>query len=481
MLIYITTTTKCLVLSLLHFVKTRDSSAFISKPFISLHRNYHAYPLPVFMKRNVIISLFLLLFSTVPAVAQTDNYPGTWQMDYTPENGTGNIHLELQVAPSEKNILYPAQLLLQCDSFTAVYQLLLVKKTMRELAISKNKYRVTETPFSLVSTTSYFNGIFDHSKDAKGRPTLTISRFFSKPSLKSMPDSLKFDKPYRRQGMQLVNFLKDAEIVLTKTSSIPWNDKSSERIVAPSLSPVYFGLLDSIYLPTRDGIVHLSDIKKEDVVSIAVNGSTLIDRVTLNKKPQTEDILLDTGLNIVALFAENFADDLPNAGKARFEFGHKKFNLDFNRRIDSGASFIVAQFYFAKDKDDDTRFQDYIMLGDDPLKPNEKLMGNILSTSRQVTLAIWDDAVEDGDTISININDHWVAKDFPVKKAPQFLTVTLKPGPNTINFIANNLGSIPPNTSVLEIIDGKKRKAFMLETVMGESNLIKIFYQLSSH
>jgi hypothetical protein len=121
------------------------------------------------------------------------------------------------------------------------------------------------------------------------------------------------------------------------------------------------------------------------------------------------------------------------------------------------------------------------MLGDDPLKPNEKLLGNILSTSRQVTLAIWDDAVEDGDTISININDKWVAKDFPVKKATQFLTVTLKPGPNTINFIANNLGSIPPNTSVLEIIDGKKRKAFMLETVMGENNLIKIFYQLSSH
>jgi hypothetical protein len=431
------------------------------------------------MNRNTIILFLYLFFSTVKLFAQTEPYPGTWQMDYQQGPGMPTIHLELQVAPSEKNILYPAQLLLQCDSFTATYQLLLVKKNMRELAISKNKYRVSEKPFSLVNIPSFLNGIFDHSKDLKGQPTLTISRLKSKSFAGAMPDSLKFDKPYRYRGMQLVNFLKEVEIVLTKTSSIPWNDNSIERIVSPSLSPAYFGLLDSVYLSTRDGIIHLSDIKKGDIVSVALNGSIVIDRFALNKKPHTDDILLDTGLNILVLFAENFGNDLPNAGKARFEFGHKKFNLDFSRKIDSGASFIVAQFYFAAHKDEEIYFQDYIMLGDPPLKQNEKLMGSILSSSKQLTLAIWDDAVEDGDTISININDKWIAKDFPVKKKTQFITVTLKPGPNTINFIANNLGSIPPNTSVLEIIDGKKRKSYMLETVMGENNLIKIFYHLS--
>ena len=439
----------------------------------------HYLPLAALMNRNTIILFFYLLFSTVKLLAQTEPYPGTWQMEYQQEPGMPVIHLELKIAPSEKNILYPAQLSLKYDSFSATYQLLLVKKNMRELAISKNKYRVAETPFSLVNIPTFFNGLFDHSKNQKGQSTLTISRLKSKPAATAMPDSLKFDKPYRHTGMQLVNFLKEAEIVLTKTSSIPWNDKSSERIISPSLSPVYFGLLDSIYLPTRDGVIHLSDIKKDDVVSVAVNGTTLVDRLAVNKKPVTEDILLDTGLNIVALFAENFGNDLPNAGKARFEFGNKKFNLDFSRKIDSGANFIVGQFYFAADKDKELYFQDYILLGDPPLKPNEKLMGSLLSSSRQLTLAIWDDAVEDGDTISLSINDKWVAKDFPVKKITQFITVTLKPGPNTINFIANNLGSIPPNTSVLEIIDGKKRKSFMLETVMGENNLIKIFYHLS--
>jgi hypothetical protein len=464
------------------FVKSKHISVSISKPFVSLQKiKSSTYCLAALMNRNTIILFIYILLSTVKLFAQTEPYPGTWQMDYPAGEGRPPIHAELKIAPSEKNILYPAELLLQCDSFSATYQLLLVKKNTRELAISKNKYRVSEKPFSLVNIPSFLNGIFDHSKNQKAQSTLTISRLKSKPAATAMPDSLKFDKPYRNIGMQLVNFLKEAEIIFTKTSSIPWNDKSAERILSPSLSPVYFGLLDSIYLPTRDGIIHLSDNKKDDVVSVALNGSTVIDRLALNKKPHTDDILLDTGLNTLVLFAENFGNDLPNAGKARFEFGHKKFNLDFGRRIDSGASFIVAQFYFAPERDKEIYFQDYILLGDPPLKENEKLIGTILSTSRQLTLAIWDDAVEDGDTISISINDQWIAKDFPVKKATQFITVTLKPGPNTINFIANNLGSIPPNTSVLEIIDGKKRKSYMLETVMGENNLIKIFYQLAPY
>jgi hypothetical protein len=428
--------------------------------------------------KKVLTFLYILLCG-LKSFSQKEPYAGTWQMGYLAGAGSDSIHATLQIAPPEKNLLYPAQLELKYGNFSAVYQLLLVKKNTRELAISKNKYRVAETPFSLVNTTSYLNGIFDHGKDVKGRPTLTISRLPSKPIAGAMPDSLKFDKAYRPAALQLVDFLREVEIVLTKTSNIPWNDKNAERIVSPSLSPVYFGLLDSIFLPTRDGMVHLSSIKKDDIVSVSVNGNIVIDRLALNKKPHTDDILLDTGLNVVVLFAENFGNNLPNTGKARFEFGRKKFNLDFARKIDSGASFIAAQFYFGANKDDEIYFQDYILLGDPPLKTNEKLMGSLLSRSKQLTLAIWDDAVEDGDTISININDKWVAKDFPVKKKTQFLTVTLTPGPNTINFIANNLGSIPPNTSVLEIIDGKKRKSFMLETVMGENNLIRIFYQVA--
>ena len=160
------------------------------------------------------------------------------------------------------------------------------------------------------------------------------------------------------------------------------------------------------------------------------------------------------------------------------EFENKKFKLDFTNKADIAATFIVAKIYYAKDKDDYTHFQNFDM--NDPnqkvLNRNDKLVGSIVATTQQITLALWDDAVEDGDSVSININGRWIVQGFPVKKNPQFIRVTLAPGPNTITFVADNLGSIPPNTSVLEIIDGKKRKSFTIETNLDQNNLIKIFY-----
>jgi hypothetical protein len=107
-----------------------------------------------------------------------------------------------------------------------------------------------------------------------------------------------------------------------------------------------------------------------------------------------------------------------------------------------------------------------------------KVIGSIASKSQTLTFALWDDAVEDGDSISLNINGKWIARGFPVKKQPQFLTITLDPGPNVITFVADNLGSIVPNTSVLEIIDGNRRKSFNIETDLNENNQVKIFYEV---
>ena len=107
-----------------------------------------------------------------------------------------------------------------------------------------------------------------------------------------------------------------------------------------------------------------------------------------------------------------------------------------------------------------------------------KPVGNIKANARKIILALWDDAVEDGDTISLNINGHWVVQAFPVKKKPQFIEVTLDPGPNKIVFIADNLGAIIPNTAIIEIIDGRQRRSFMIDTDLGHNNLISILYEL---
>lgn len=452
----------------------------VLKSFHSLHKKIPAYRHYAYMNRKTLILFFCLLITKASLLAQSDNYPGTWQMEYFPKGGNPSIHLELQIAAAEEAILYPAKLSLQCDSFTAVYELLLVKKNSREIGISKNKYPRIEKPFSLGSATIFLNGIFDYSRDLKGIPTLTISRLQSKPMPVPAADTFQLNKVNKLTAINLINFLKEAEIKLTKINTTQWNDAYSERIVSPAISPAYFGLLDTIYLKTQDGNLHLSDNKKNDVVSITLNGRMVVDRIVLNKKPHAEDILLDTGLNLLVFFADNFANELPNKGKLNLEFGNKKFTLDFANRGDSAASFIVAKLYCEHDKEKDISFKEYNPYGrgEKKLQDNERLMGGIVSNSQQLTLAIWDDAVEDGDSVSINLNGNWVAKGFPVKIRPQFITVKLKPGTNTLTFSADNLGSIPPNTSIIEIIDGKKRKSFSLETILGENNLIKVLYDV---
>ncbi len=425
---------------------------------------------------NKILLPFFLSLISAAAFAQSDQFSGTWQTEYT--TGESKISFTLHISTPEKNLLYPAHIIIQCDSFSADYELLLVKKSARELAISKNKFARSEKPFSMVKLLFYLNGIFDLSRNLKGQPTLNINRLQAKPDAAAEASLAKVDSKYAVAARAINSFLKDAEIKLNKANSIPWNSEYADRIISPSVSPAYFGLIDTIYIPTRDGMLFLSGIKKNDVVSVSLNGRSLISLAELSKKAYSQDVILDTGINILILYAENFANDAANKGKLNVECGKKRVSLDFTNAADSAASFIAVKLYYEKDRENATTFEDYIYTNDKPLKENQKLLGALTSTSRQITLAIWDDAVEDGDTVSININGQWVAKGFPVKKNPQKITVTVNPGPNNITFVADNLGSIPPNTSIIEIIDGKKRKSFIMATDIGEDNLIKVFYDL---
>ena len=391
---------------------------------------------------------------------------------------TSIIDIELQIGASQRNILYPAHIKLACDSFFAEYDLLLAKKNIRELGISRNKFPMLQSPFALKDMSLFLTGSFDLSKDLKGAPVLNLLRINSIQPLKKITTAVVNDSA--RLVAKLKDFLKHADISLKKVTSIPWHSAHSDDILEPDLSPTYFGLKDTIYLPTRDGIIHFSGIKrrKNDQVSVALNGLVIYDKINIEKKKEEGDILLAPGLNILTLFADNFGNDLPNTSRMSLEFGNKKFALDFASRKDSAATFIAVKLVCDPDKSQDRYFVENTKTGDDiPLKKDEKLIGSIISPSQQLTFAIWDDVIDDGDTVSIKINDGWLVKSCPVKKTPRFITATLKPGPNTILFLADNLGSIPPNTSVLEIIDGKRRKSFEMESTPGEKKFIKIFYE----
>lgn len=411
-------------------------------------------------------------------MAQTDAFSGSWQMEYSTAAMASPIKLELQIGVSQRNILYPAHIKLECDSFFAEYDLLLAKKNSRELGISKNKFPRFQKPFGLKEGSFFLTGSFDLSKDLKGMPVLNFLRIDSKqpaaiPTIEVMNDSA-------RLTAKIKNFLKEEDISLKKITSIPWHSVNSDCILEPALSPTYFGLRDTIYLPTRDGIINFSGVKKRknDRVSVTLNGQVVLEKIDIEKKNQQSDILLSPGLNILTFFADNFGNDLPNISRMNLEFGNKKFALDFANRKDSAATFIVVKLVCDPDKSKERYFVENTNPGEEKLlKKDEKLVGSIISGTKILTFAIWDEVIDDGDSVSIKINNEWLVRGCPVKKTPRFITVTLKPGPNIIVFLADNLGSIPPNTSVLEIIDGKRRKSYEMESNPGEKNLIKIFYE----
>ena len=207
---------------------------------------------------------------------------------------------------------------------------------------------------------------------------------------------------------------------------------------------------------------------------------------------------MDTGLNILTFFADDFGKKGFSSASINLNLENINKLLDFSDSSNLAATFIAVKIYNPFDEENNKKFETYTgkesnvinypqpnkgSVGNnnsnDGLNREGKLIGTLVSKSKELEFALWDDAVEDGDSISLSINGKWIAKGFPVKKKPQFIKVTLAPGDNIITFVAENLGSIAPNTTVLEIIDGKKRKPFFIETDFKLNNLVKIYYKVN--
>jgi len=446
------------------------------------------------MNRFSLLIAFLFFMSQLHA---QEIYIGKWTSHINQENSKTGIDISLEVGNPEKNILYPAQLKISLDSFNATYELLLVKKNMRQLAISTQKYAVAEKPFSLGNELSLFNGTLDYGKDSKGISSLELNRIpnsSKKNNGLKMPNLKDFSKNYTALAEQLFSLLENGDIILNKMNNEPWTDSNTHKILQPKISPCYFGIIDTLFAKTKYGSVKFSSNKTSDIISIKINSNNIVDQIDSKKNRDNEDFLLDTGLNIIVFYTDEFGKNAYSNAAVEMQFDNLNRSLDFREAQNIAASFIVMKVFVQFNESSVTRFESY---SEDALnnkintipqgKNNNlstslnrpgKIIGSIVAKSQQITFAIWDDAVEDGDTISISINDKWITKNFPVLKKPQFITVTLTPGPNVITFVAENLGSIIPNTSVIEIIDGKKRKSFFIETDLNQNNLIKIFYDL---
>ena len=91
-----------------------------------------------------------------------------------------------------------------------------------------------------------------------------------------------------------------------------------------------------------------------------------------------------------------------------------------------------------------------------------------------IALELWDEQLEDNDSISLSLNGKWIATGFPVKKELQQIHIKLQRGENTLLFMADNLGKISPNTAVIRIRFGNKSQTLSLRTDMKKNNEIRL-------
>ena len=94
--------------------------------------------------------------------------------------------------------------------------------------------------------------------------------------------------------------------------------------------------------------------------------------------------------------------------------------------------------------------------------------------SNKLRLLIWDANMEDGDKITLSINDNIILNDFETSNKRKKVKYKLAEGENIIEIKATNLGSSPPNTSRIELVDNKTKYPIITQLELGKTAIIKI-------
>lgn len=97
--------------------------------------------------------------------------------------------------------------------------------------------------------------------------------------------------------------------------------------------------------------------------------------------------------------------------------------------------------------------------------------------SPKITIQVWDKGIQDGDIISLNLNNTWILENYELKKTKKSVEVNLDGESNLLVLHALNLGKIPPNTVMVTVIDGKNTHQTLLNSNLKASDSIEIRYK----
>lgn len=114
------------------------------------------------------------------------------------------------------------------------------------------------------------------------------------------------------------------------------------------------------------------------------------------------------------------------------------------------------------------------------IKPNTLKNNDILTVfwkNNKFILEIWDNGKEDGDLISLTFNKKTVFRNYEIKNEKRVVELDLIDGDNLIEILANNNGTIAPNTAKVILIDGSIEHTISTSLESGQSSKINIIYK----
>lgn len=122
-------------------------------------------------------------------------------------------------------------------------------------------------------------------------------------------------------------------------------------------------------------------------------------------------------------------------------------------------SFMYVNYYTENDYGDNSKkLQLRINSNCGTVDPSTyKVIDTVKVFSSTVTLKLWDDQKEDGDIVSVWINQRLVLDNYTLTNAGQTFSFTVQPGSNKLILFAVNEGTEGPNTAAISINNGVKK------------------------
>jgi Concanavalin A-like lectin/glucanases superfamily len=192
----------------------------------------------------------------------------------------------------------------------------------------------------------------------------------------------------------------------------------------------------------------------------------------------TARLYVDCALKYAIKFTETFsnADDL--------FFGRTNDNMFpfwLNGDIDDARIYdraLTEKEIFALCKTEikkDTIPQPAAPLNDQPLeKRNNELVKQITVDHDSVSVTLYDNGDIDGDSVTLIYNNRVITTHQRLSDKPITFMLKVEPGTNNNELVmyAENLGSIPPNTALMIIYDGKKRYELNISSTINSNGVV---------